>query len=426
MRLKLLLLLAGSLLFLSTQGQDRKKLTSANADCSGIIDLLANDTVFGPTTAPIGFGTVKEISGEKNSLYDFEKEHNTVWYRFRVPVDCSLTFDVIPVSLKDDYDFLLFKFTGKTFCTDILNKKLKPVRTCISRYDPAIGCRTGLNMTATDEFVHSGPGASYCKYVTAKKGDVFVLILDNVYPGGSGHTLKLHYLKGTTPVQQNQNNQQTQIAGKSTLSVTIIDKETKEEVKATAKLYNKKKSGNTLASAHDSITSFTDDLSASSSYIVKIEAPKYFDYSKDIITTNVAENIVINAQLDRIVVGRNVIFDNILFFGNEARLLPESNPVLESLAETMKKNPKLVIEIQGHVNCPTTWEACDDKKMEDYNNTLSVNRAKEVYDYLIESGIDPSRLSYKGFGASRMIYPDARSEEKMKLNRRVEIVIVAN
>jgi chromosome partitioning protein len=48
-----------------------------------------------------------EISGDESSLYEFEKEHNTVWYYFKTPFDCDLTFDITPVSLKDDYDFIL-------------------------------------------------------------------------------------------------------------------------------------------------------------------------------------------------------------------------------------------------------------------------------------------------------------------------------
>ena len=55
--------------------------------------------------------------------------------------------------------------------------------------------------------------------------------------------------------------------------------------------------------------------------------------------------------------------------------------------------------------------------MRDFNMNLSINRAKAVFDYLMEEGVDPSRMTYKGFGATRMIYPDARSEMKMEKNR---------
>lgn len=405
---------------LTSTAQDKTKLTATNADCSGIIDLLANDTVFGPTTAPMGFGAEMEISGEKNSLSAFEKEHNTVWYRFRVPYNCVLTFDVIPLNKNDDYDFILYKFSGKNFCSDIINKSIKPVRTCISRFDPALGSCTGLKLDATDEFIHSGQGSSYCKALDVKKGEIYVLVLDNVYPNGSGHTVKIHYSKPSVPVQQ------IIVAEKTSLAVTIIDKETHDLVKATARIFNKKIKNSPAAFTYDSITSLTSSLNLNSSYTLKIEAPEYFDYSKEINTLASAENLNITAELDRIVVGKNVVFEDILFYGNEARFLPESVPVLENFASTMKKNPNLVIEIHGHVNCPTTWEYCQGSKIEELNMILSINRAKAVYDYLMETGVDPSRMKYIGFGATKMIFPDARSEEKMKQNRRVEVAIISN
>ena len=410
------------------KGQEKYKILPENADCSSLIDLLPKDTIYGPTSAPSGPGAVVEISGDKTSPTAFETEHNTVWYRFRMPDDCVLTFDIIPVSTKDDYDFILYKYSGKNFCNDVLSKTLKPVRAYISRNDPSIGSRTGLAAGATDEFVHSGPGKSYCKPLNAKKGELYVLVLDNVYPGGSGHTLRLHFHISRATAQQNQNNNPNpvQVPERSSLSVTIVDKETHELVKATARLYIKQRKLGTPISTFDSVTSFNTGLDANSNFILKIETPGYFDYSKEIKTVLQAENMVIQAELDKIIVGKNVVFDNILFYGNEARFLPEASPVLESLASTLKKNPRMKIKIEGHVNCPTTWEDCATQRMQDFNRNLSINRAKAVYEYLMEEGIDPLRLSYEGYGATRMLYPDARSEEKMKLNRRVEIVIVSN
>jgi flagellar motor protein MotB len=54
---------------------------------------------------------------------------------------------------------------------------------------------------------------------------------------------------------------------------------------------------------------------------------------------------------------------------------------------------------------------------------LSVNRAKTIYNYLIENGIDPRRLEYEGLGGSRKLV-DEISDETRAMNRRVEIVIM--
>jgi flagellar motor protein MotB len=58
------------------------------------------------------------------------------------------------------------------------------------------------------------------------------------------------------------------------------------------------------------------------------------------------------------------------------------------------------------------------------NYTLSINRAKAVYDFLIRSGIDKSRMTYKGFGSANKRFPDEKNAEEENLNRRVEIMIV--
>jgi outer membrane protein OmpA-like peptidoglycan-associated protein len=54
---------------------------------------------------------------------------------------------------------------------------------------------------------------------------------------------------------------------------------------------------------------------------------------------------------------------------------------------------------------------------------LSVNRARVVYDYLIKSGIDSTRLSYAGFGSGRKLVKEVTERDRM-LNRRVEMKII--
>ena len=79
----------------------------------------------------------------------------------------------------------------------------------------------------------------------------------------------------------------------------------------------------------------------------------------------------------------------------------------------MDDNESLEIEIHGHT---------DNQGEEDYNQTLSENRAKAVYNYLIGKGIAKERLSYKGFGESKPIATNDTKEGR-QLNRRTEYVI---
>lgn len=113
---------------------------------------------------------------------------------------------------------------------------------------------------------------------------------------------------------------------------------------------------------------------------------------------------------------------NINFYGGSHRFLPESQSALIELLEAMKNNSTLEIEIQGHICClhGTPGDGVD---FDSGDRKLSVNRARAVYDFLIENGIDKNRMTFKGFAATKpLVYPE-HSEEDRVMNRRVEIQI---
>jgi outer membrane protein OmpA-like peptidoglycan-associated protein len=94
----------------------------------------------------------------------------------------------------------------------------------------------------------------------------------------------------------------------------------------------------------------------------------------------------------------------------KATLKPESNSVLNQIANIMKKYPDYKISIEGHT---------DNTGSAEVNAKLSENRAKACYDYLASKGVPTSRMSYKGFGQSRPI-ADNGTYSGRTLNRRVE------
>jgi outer membrane protein OmpA-like peptidoglycan-associated protein len=145
---------------------------------------------------------------------------------------------------------------------------------------------------------------------------------------------------------------------------------------------------------------------------------------KEILTaTN--EKLTITEKLadTNIVAGSNIILKNINFVGGRHQFLPESMPMLEELLTAMNTYPSLVIQIEGHICCLA--EAGEGLDLETGINNLSRARAKAVQDFLIGSGIDPGRISYKGYGHSRPLFPfPEKTAEEETLNRRVEIKII--
>lgn len=112
-------------------------------------------------------------------------------------------------------------------------------------------------------------------------------------------------------------------------------------------------------------------------------------------------------------VGTVVTLKNVFFDFDKTELKPESFVELDRLVSYLQHN-SVRIEIGGHT---------DDQGSEDYNDRLSENRAKSVYDYLIQKGIPADRLTYKGYG-KRIPVADNSTDEGRAANRRTEFKII--
>lgn len=98
----------------------------------------------------------------------------------------------------------------------------------------------------------------------------------------------------------------------------------------------------------------------------------------------------------------------------KAAIQPESEPIIQQVAQMLNDNPTLKISIEGHTQMENANAAAA-------NKILSEQRAKAVMASLIAKGIKPDRLSAKGWGQERPI-GDNKTEEGRAKNRRVEIV----
>lgn len=121
-------------------------------------------------------------------------------------------------------------------------------------------------------------------------------------------------------------------------------------------------------------------------------------------------------------VGANIVLRNINFYGGRHVFLPESYTALVELLEVMRQVPTLHIEIQGHICCQSG--PGDGLDMDTGEPFLSYNRARAVFEYLVENGIDRKRMTYKGFGHRQPIVLFERTEAERTMNRRVEIKIL--
>jgi OOP family OmpA-OmpF porin len=107
-----------------------------------------------------------------------------------------------------------------------------------------------------------------------------------------------------------------------------------------------------------------------------------------------------------------IVTHGINFDVDKSSLKPESMGTLNMILRVMKDNPGLKFEVDGYT---------DNSGQATHNLTLSQERADAVKDELIKLGIDPSRLTAKGFGDTKPISDNNTPEGKAN-NRRVEFV----
>jgi OOP family OmpA-OmpF porin len=106
--------------------------------------------------------------------------------------------------------------------------------------------------------------------------------------------------------------------------------------------------------------------------------------------------------------------DRVHFDFGKANVKPEYSKLLMTVAEMLKANPDVKMEIQGHTDSIGT---------EEFNLVLSKQRAVAVRTYLIDQGVNPDQLQTNGFGFSRPI-ADNDTDEGRAMNRRVEFSVI--
>ncbi|WMJ73372.1 OmpA family protein [Cytophagaceae bacterium ABcell3] len=127
------------------------------------------------------------------------------------------------------------------------------------------------------------------------------------------------------------------------------------------------------------------------------------------------QKVSMDLYLGKIEKGDIARISNIYFDFNQHELSKESYKELDKLAEFLKENPQVKIEVAGHT---------DDVGAASYNKVLSQRRCESVVNYLISKGIEKERLVAKGYGEEEPIAP--RTEEGRAKNRRIEFIILEN
>ena len=138
--------------------------------------------------------------------------------------------------------------------------------------------------------------------------------------------------------------------------------------------------------------SFSFPLRRGVSYVMLAGAKGFLNARQEFTSDIAEEDAEYNVDFFLAYINKPVVVENIFYDFDRATLRPESKAALDSLADVLRDNPNVTIEMASHTDRHGTDE---------YNLSLSGRRAQSVIDYLISVGIKPDRLQSQGYGESR-------------------------
>ncbi len=147
---------------------------------------------------------------------------------------------------------------------------------------------------------------------------------------------------------------------------------------------------------------------------VAADISNIFYYIDNVLVLPANDEIVEAAVADLFSEGATFQLENVTFETGSERLTPGSHPELDNVADKMKLDATMKLEISGHT---------DNVGNEADNVRLSTARAESVKAYLVAQGIVAERITAKGYGSSRPVASNDTDEGRAK-NRRVEVTIV--
>jgi len=140
------------------------------------------------------------------------------------------------------------------------------------------------------------------------------------------------------------------------------------------------------------------------------EAKPRTDNTVDVMIRHRPKNAMVAVTAKEITIKQQIQFAT-----DSALILPESNGLLTEIADVFIHNPRIrLVDIQGHT---------DSEGADDHNQILSEDRANAVRTWLVQHGVEGTRLTAKGYGEKKPIAPNVTAANRAR-NRRVQFVIL--
>lgn len=171
----------------------------------------------------------------------------------------------------------------------------------------------------------------------------------------------------------------------------------------------------------DDLGNFEFRLAEKTDYGLSGEKNGFISATGHLTTNGLAKSTQLRQDLylSKIVIGKAIRIDNILYDFNKAAIRSDAALELDKIVTILKENPTIWIELGSHT---------DSRGNDDYNLKLSQSRANSAVNYILSKGISKERITARGYGETKLINRCANdvkcSDEDHQLNRRTEFKIV--
>ena len=177
---------------------------------------------------------------------------------------------------------------------------------------------------------------------------------------------------------------------KVTISGWVMDKDEEPVPNAVIRIVGDDGSNQKEVARDDG--SFSFNLQRGVKYVMMAGAKGYLNVKQEFESDTAEEDADYAVDFILASISKPQVVENIFYDFDKATLRPESKEALDEMAQMLRDNPNVTIEMGSHT---------DRHGSDAYNENLSDRRAKSVIDYLIGAGIAADRLKWQGYGESR-------------------------
>lgn len=360
--------------------------------------VLEPDIAFGPTQAPKGAGQVMEVMADKKNPQLFEYEHNTVWYKFCVPYNGNLEITITPTDAKNDYDFLVYKYTDVYFSNHIIQNKVLPVAGVVNCIDTTSKTGAiGMNKDAKDKFVKKDQMTSFVKSIPVHKGEEYFIVVDNNSANGAGHTIKVGI----------------QVDSYEPMLV-FIDPKTHKPVDVDLTILEKNTNNRAIVKNpkfKKSVVKFVPKFN----YTLYAKKDGYFSIYKDFNADIFKGDTMVRFLMQKIERGTKYPIKDIYFDNGESDLLPESDTALMNYVAMFRNHPNVSFMVKGFV---TTYGFDVEGDMQ-----MSLARAVSVKEFFVKHGLPENQITVAGMTQTEIKRAAAAMLKNDGNDAKVELII---